>query len=476
MEQAISINKALDFFKLTINDLQKAISVAMSRKATYADIYIEYTTTNAIIYKEDKIDYAYEDIDSGAGIRVVSDEHSGYAYTEIITPKDLIKAANFANKISDGNIDFAPVNINFLEIKNNRYPILKSWDDYTTNDKSRYLDLLNSKIKNKDSNISNIKINFSNETKKILFINSEGDIYADIRPTANLSVSCIIVDGEKTGDANISKSFLKGYEFFDEEMIEKMAKELVDRARLNIISTKPQGGKMPVVMGCGESGILLHEAIGHTFEADFIRKKTSVFCNQLGNKICNSEITIVDDGTIPFNRGSINFDDEGIEGEKTHLITDGVLTGFLHDRISARHFGVKPTGNGRRSSFRKEPIPRMRSTYMENGNHSLEEMIAEVNKGVFVESYSNGEVEIGAGNFTFYVKQGYMIENGKLTTPIKDINVIGNGPEALANISMVGNDLEISNATWMCGKNGQNCPVSCGMPSVLVNNLTVGGE
>lgn len=470
------INDALDFFKLTVNDLQKSIETAMCRQATYADIYIEYTTSNAISFKEDKIDYAYEDIDSGAGVRVISNEHSGYAYTEIITPADLIKAANFANKISSGNKEYYPININCLEIKNNRYPILKSWDNYTTSDKNIYLQKLNNRIKMLDCNISNIKINFFNETKKILFFNSSGDIYTDVRPTANLSVSCIIQKEGKTGNANISRSYLKGYEFFSKTLIEEMAQELIKRANLNLVSTKPQGGKMPVVMGCGESGILLHEAIGHTFEADFIRKKTSVFCNQLGNKICNPEINIIDDGTIPFNRGSINFDDEGVESQKTYLITEGVLTGFLHDRISAMHFGVKPTGNGRRSSFRKEPIPRMRATYMENGTHTLDEIIAQVDNGVFVESYSNGEVEIGAGNFTFYVNQGFLIEKGKLTAPIKDINVIGNGPDALANISMVGNDLKISNSSWTCGKNGQSCPVSCGMPSVLVNNLTVGGE
>lgn len=476
MENIIDINEALNFFKLTINDLVKTISVAMNRQATYADIYIEYTTSNAITFKEDKIDYAYEDIDSGAGIRVVSEERSGYAFTEIITPQDLMKAAGFANKISTGSCDYTPININYLDIKENKYPIIKRWDDYTTSDKNVYLQRLNDRIKELNSDISNVNINFYNETKKILFFNSNGDIYTDIRPIANLSASCIIHKGGKTGNANVSRSFLKGYKFFNDEIIEEMAQEIVRNVRLNLISTKPQGGKMPVVMGNGESGILLHEAIGHTFEADFIRKKTSVFCNQLGNKICNPEINIVDDGTIPYNRGSINYDDEGVASQKTYLITSGVLTGFLHDRISARYFGVEPTGNGRRASFRKEPIPRMRATYMENGTHTLDEMISEVKHGVYVESYSNGEVEIGAGNFTFYVKQGYLIEQGKLTAPIKDINVIGNGPEALSNISMVGNDLRISNATWMCGKNGQRCPVSCGMPSVLVNNLTVGGE
>ena len=192
--------------------------------------------------------------------------------------------------------------------------------------------------------------------------------------------------------------------------------------------------------------------------------------------ICNPLINVVDDGTIPHNRGSINFDDEGIEGQKTYIVAKGRLNSYLHDRISARHYGVAPTGNGRRESFRYTPMPRMRATYMEAGPHTEEEMIANVKQGVYVDVFSNGQVQIGAGDFTFYVKSGWLIQNGRLTTPIKDINIIGNGPEALAAISMVGNNLRIDNGTWTCGKEGQNCAVTCGMPSVLVDKLTVGGE
>ncbi|MDR2764530.1 MAG: TldD/PmbA family protein, partial [Tannerella sp.] len=240
-------------------------------------------------------------------------------------------------------------------------------------------------------------------------------------------------------------------------------------------SVQPRGGEMPVVMGAGGSGILLHEAIGHAFEADFNRKHISIFSDKLNQVVCAKHISVVDDGTIPFNRGSVNVDDEGVAGQKTYIVHNGVLTGYLHDRISAQHYGVAPTGNGRRESFRMTPVPRMRATYMEAGDCSEEEIIAAVKKGVYASGFTNGQVQIGAGDFTFFVKNGYLIENGKLTQPIKDINIIGNGPQALADITLTGNNCRIDNGTWTCGKDGQSCPVTCGMPSVLVNKLTVGG-
>ena len=232
---------------------------------------------------------------------------------------------------------------------------------------------------------------------------------------------------------------------------------------------------MSVVMGAGASGILLHEAMGHAFEADFNRKGQSIFSDKLGQRICPEGINIVDDGTLLWNRGSGNYDDEGVPGEKTYMVEDGILRSYLHDRISASWYGVKPTGNGRRENFRYHPIPRMRATYMESGNAAPEDMIASVRNGIYVDEFSNGQVKIGEGDFTFFVKSGFLIEDGKLTAPVKDINVIGNGPQALSDIVAVGNDLKIDNGTWTCGKE-QSVPVSCGIPTVLISRLTVGGE
>ncbi|MDH8702055.1 putative Zn-dependent protease, partial [Dysgonomonadaceae bacterium PH5-43] len=264
--------------------------------------------------------------------------------------------------------------------------------------------------------------------------------------------------------------------FLTDELIERIAQEAVYQTSRMFESILPKGGEMPVVMSSGSSGILLHEAIGHAFEADFNRKNTSIFSDKLGKAICDSQINVIDDGCIPFDRGSVNFDDEGVEGQKTYIVQGGKLNSYLHDRISARYYGVEPTGNGRRQSFRSIPLPRMRSTYMEGGKYTEEEIIASVKEGIFVDHFTNGQVQIGAGDFTFFVKTGYLIENGQLTQPIKDINIIGNGPQALADIVMVGNNMKIDKGSWTCGKDGQSMPVSQGLPTVLVKQLTVGGK
>jgi TldD protein len=258
-------------------------------------------------------------------------------------------------------------------------------------------------------------------------------------------------------------------------MVDKLSVDAIDKTSRLFKADKPMAGEMEVVMAAGSSGILLHEAMGHSFEADFNRKNTSIFSDKLGKKIAESFVTVVDDGTLTNDRGALNMDDEGIATEKTILVNNGVLTSYIHDRISAKFYNVKPTGNGRRQDFRNVPIPRMRSTYMENGPHKKEEIIASVKNGIYVEDFSNGQVNIGPGDFTFFVKFGYIIENGKLTKPIKDINIIGNGPQALADITMVADDMKIDHGTWTCGKDGQGVPVSMGLPTVKIKKLTVGG-
>jgi TldD protein len=273
----------------------------------------------------------------------------------------------------------------------------------------------------------------------------------------------------------VSRSFRMGFEFLTPELVDTLAVEAIEKTSNMFKADKPKAGEMEVVMAAGSSGILLHEAMGHSFEADFNRKGTSIFSDKMGKKIAESFVTIIDDGTLPNSRGSLNIDDEGIKTEKTILVHDGVLTSYIHDRISAKFYNVESTGNGRRQDFRNIPVPRMRSTYMENGPHKREEIIESVRNGIFVEDFSNGQVNIGAGDFTFFVKFGYVIENGKLTKPIKDINIIGNGPQALADITMVADDQKIDCGTWTCGKDGQGVPVSMGLPTVKIKKLTVGG-
>ena len=255
-----------------------------------------------------------------------------------------------------------------------------------------------------------------------------------------------------------------------------MVREAVARTTILFQAVTPPAGELPVVLGAGSSGILLHEAIGHGMEADFNRKEVSIYADKIGKPVARPFVNIVDDGTIDHARGSINVDDEGNAPGKTMLVADGVLTTYLHDAISARHYKVKPTGSGRRESYQYAPMPRMSATYMLPGPHKREEIIASVKNGIYCDYFSNGQVNIGAGDFTFYVKNGYLIEDGKLTRPIKDVNIIGNGPQVLEKVDMVGDDLKMDEGGWTCGKNGQGVPVSLGMPTVRVSAITVGGR
>ena len=469
-------NIAMEHFRISRNDIYKALSKALEFGADYADIYFEHTTSNSIRLTDNSVDNAGSLTEFGAGVRAVAGDRTGYAYTENITPEELTSAAKAAARIAQSSRQYEPVNLHPLPLETNRYPVRKPWDEVDISRKRPYLERLNDKIFSLDNRVQKVMVSHNDSTSIILFANSLGDLYSDYIPSGALSAVCLMEHKGRREQGTTSRSFRLGATFLNDAMIEEMAQEAVSRTSLLFRAVRPHGGMMPVVMGAGGSGILLHEAIGHAFEADFNRKRTSIFSDKLGKVICNRKINVVDDGTIPFNRGSINFDDEGVPGQKTYIVKNGKLNSYLHDRISARHYGVMPTGNGRRESFRCAPLPRMRATYMEGGDCTREEIIASVRKGVYVDVFSNGQVQIGAGDFTFFVKSGYMIEDGRLTRPIKDINIIGNGPKALAGITMVGNDLEIDNGTWTCGKEGQNCPVTCGMPTVLIKQLTVGGE
>lgn len=466
----------LQHFSITENDLIKVINEALSKGGDYADIFFEHTFSNNISLRDGEVNRASSNIDFGAGVRVVSGDQTGYAYVENTEMKDLIKAAQTAASIAS-----IPHKVNTpIEIKESYfkdyYKIEKPWLDISVADKKDFVQKLNDRIFELDQRVIKATVSLNDSTSYILFFNSEGTLAWDYRPMCLMAGSCTMEQNGKLENGSASRAYRKGFEFLDENLIETIAQEAVKQTSLMFEAIKPKGGEMPVVMGAGSSGILLHEAIGHTFEADFNRKGTSLFSDQLGKSICSPNINVVDDGTLEYSRGAINFDDEGIESQKTYIVKDGVLESYLHDRISAKHYGVAPTGNGRRQSFRYTPLPRMRVTYMEEGNTQEEDIIASVKQGIYVDHFTNGQVQIGAGDFTFFVKTGYLIENGKLTRPIKDINIIGNGAKALADITMVGNNLKIDEGAWTCGKDGQGVPVGQGLPSVLVSKLTVGGE
>lgn len=456
--------------------MKKVLAAALEKGGDYADLYFEHTFNNSVSLMDGKVNNCGANIDFGMGVRVLAGDQSGYAYVEGVTLEEMLRAARTAARIASSGKAGKVAGLTEKTIGKNRYVVTNPWEDVTVKDKIPYLEKLNEKVFSLDKRVSKVRAYLMDSTSHVFFCNSEGISYYDYRPMVSFTAVCIMEEDGKVENGSAGRSYRKGFEFMTDDIIDVLAREVVDQTALLFKAVKPKGGEMPVVMGAGGSGILLHEAIGHAFEADFNRKRTSIFCDLLGKKVCDEHINVVDDGTIPFNRGSVNFDDEGVEGQKTYLVKDGILTSYLHDRISAKHYGIAPTGNGRRDTFRNMPIPRMRATYMEAGNMKEADIISTVKNGIYVDTFTNGQVQIGAGDFTFFVKSGYLIEDGKLTQPIKDINIIGNGPKALADITMVANNDKIDNGTWTCGKDGQSCPVTCGMPSALVSKLTVGGE
>ncbi|MCU0461347.1 MAG: TldD/PmbA family protein [Bacteroidales bacterium] len=464
----------LDHFEVTPELLKKVIRAAMSKGGDYADLYFEHTLNNYSNLEDGKVNQASSNVAYGVGIRVLKGDQTGYAFTEIITQEAMLKAANTAASIANDTGKAIVEDINEYTAPN-FYPVITSWEDTSVKEKIPFLERINEKIFGLDTKVTKVNASIGDTTSYILFYNSEGLLACDYRPLVYLNATCVMEKDGRIENFGVSRSARMGSEFLTNDLVDTLAKDAVEKTNLQFEAGKPKAGEMEVVMSPGESGILLHEAIGHAFEADFNRKKTSIFSDKLNKKVAENFVTIVDDGTLPSNRGSLNFDDEGNPVENTVIVKDGVLTSYLHDRISAAYYKVKPTGNGRRQSFRYIPVPRMRCTRMENGPHKKEEIIASVKNGIYVDSFSNGQVNIGAGDFTFFVKAGYVIENGKLTKPIKDINIIGNGPQALADISMAADDTRLSDSTWTCGKAGQSVPVTMGLPTVKIKKLVVGG-
>ncbi len=469
-----NVKSYLDHFEVSTEMLQKVIAAAMSKGGNYADLFFEHKTTNSLSLEDGQVNSAYSNVDFGVGIRVLKGDQTGFAYSENLSMDDMLNAAKMAANIADQSKEFAPVGVN-EKVPADYYRISQNWTDVTIKDKVPFVQKLNDKVFSLDDKVSKVNAFLGDETSFVLFYNSEGKLTYDYRPMMRLGAVCVMEKDGQLENSYVARSFRSGFEVMTDALVDEIAAETIEKTNLLFEAGKPKAGEMPVVLGAGGSGILLHEAIGHTFEADFNRKGTSIFSDKLGKKVAENFINIIDDGTLPNDRGAINIDDEGNDVQKTYLVKDGILNSYIHDRISAEYYGVEPTGNGRRESFRNMPLPRMRSTYMENGPHTVEEILAQVDYGVFVDNFSNGEVKIGAGDFTFFVKSGYIIEKGKLTKPIKDINIVGNGPQALADITMAANDYKNDSGTWTCGKDGQSVPVTLGLPTVLVKKMTVGG-
>ncbi|MCQ2181948.1 MAG: TldD/PmbA family protein [Bacteroidales bacterium] len=467
-----------NLFGLDINQLRSLVAEGMRGGGDWCDLYFEDTSYHDLLLHDGEVSSGGFHVDYGCGIRVLKGDKTGYAYSETTDYAALLSAARAAGAIAEATLSSPETGRYAAAPKGARnfYPMAKDWRECEAKSFVPFLENIEKGIRSRDQRVVKVIAMLSYSVSEVLMYNSLDELTSDIRPLGSLTVQTVFSQNGKIETSSVSRSLRVGSELISDDVLEDLVSRAVKGVDERFEAKRPKGGRMPVVMGAGASGILLHEAMGHAFEADFNRKGQSVFSDKMGKAVCRKGIDIVDDGTLTASRGACNYDDEGVPGQKTYMVKDGILNSYLHDRISAKHYGVAPTGNGRRESFRYNPIPRMRATYMENGaDGTLQDLIGSVKRGIFVDQFSNGEVKIGEGDFTFYVKSGWLIEKGRLTMPVKDINIIGNGPQALADIEAVANDLKIDEGTWTCGKE-QSVAVSCGIPSVLIKNLTVGGE
>jgi len=454
---------------------RKVLAKALSRGGDFADLFFEHTVSNWIILEDGKVNKAYSDVSLGVGIRTVKGDQAGYGFTQEISEKPMLNAAATAATIANNGPKEIPGKFVNLET-DNYYPLKTLLTSIPLESKLPLVQSVNDKAFALSPIVVKVNASFHDQQKRILVVNSEGIKAEDLQPRNYLNAS---VTAEKNGRrerAGWNLGGRKDFSFYSDSVVDEVAREAVERAVVLFDAVQPPAGEIPVVLGPGVTGVLLHEAIGHGMEADFNRKKVSTYCTMMGKKVAEPVVTILDDGTVPELPGSINFDDEATPGQKTVLVDKGILSSYMHDKISARYFKVKPTGNGRRESYQHYVQPRMRNTYMLAGSSSSEDVIKEAGNGIYVRDVSNGQVKIGEGDFAFYVSQGFMIENGKLTAPIKDINIMGNGPKMLKNITMVADDFEMAKGGGgACGKGGQAVPVGFGQPTCLVKSLTVGG-
>src|SRR5437762_3338504 len=466
-----------DNFGIKSNDLEKVLDTALAKKADYADLYFEYRQNEGVSLEEGLVKNCSQSTANGVGIRVLADAKTGYAYTDDITIKNLELAARTAHYIAQNRPSAAPVPVGQQRGEaHDLYPIKTPVNDVALEKKVELLYDIDRFARGLDNRVKNVFVSLGSEHKVILVASSQGLVVGDIQPLTRLNVTCIV---EESGNRQIG-SFGGGgrveFGFFvDNKDWQRYAREAVRQAVLNLTATDAPAGTMDVVLGAGWPGILLHEAIGHGLEGDFNRKKTSAFSDRIGQRVASEVCTVVDDGTIPSRRGSINVDDEGTPTHRTVLIEKGMLKGYLQDRLNASLMKMPLTGNGRRESYAHIPMPRMTNTFMLAGVSAQVDIIRSVTKGLYAVSFGGGQVDITSGKFVFSASEAYLIEDGKVTTPVKGATLIGNGPDVLTRVSRVGSDLKLDEWVGICGQDGQSVPVGVGLPTIKIDGLTVGG-
>jgi TldD protein len=457
------------------SDIEKIMNSLLSAQVDAADIYFQSSHFESWVMESGIIKEGSHSIEKGAGVRAVAGEKTGFAYSDRIELPVLMEAANNVKAIVRQGQEarsalFKPSHSQPYYGTSNP---LKSLADQQKVDLLRKVD---SETRKLDNRIEEVIISLIGAHDSILVASQDGQLTADIRPLVRMNVTVIVVQNGRREQGSMGGGGRCDYTmFFDEDKALDYGKEAVRLALVNLEAVEAPAGNMTVVLGSGWPGILLHEAIGHGLEGDFNRKGTSAFSGRVGERVGSSLCTVVDDGTLPGRRGSLSIDDEGTPTENTVLIENGILKGYMQDKLNARLMGVSPTGNGRRESYAHLPMPRMTNTYMLPGAHDAEEIIRSVEKGLFAKNFGGGQVDITSGKFVFSASEAYLIENGKLTRPVKGATLIGNGPDVLTRVSMVGNDLQLDSGVGTCGKDGQSVPVGVGQPTLKIDGLTVGG-
>lgn len=477
---ANSIERPEQFFLqkygLSTSSLESAIGRVLGKRIDYADLYFEYQTSESISLEERIVKKVSKNISQGVGVRAIAQEKTGYAYSDDINTDQLLVAAKTARYIAEegGSRDAVPVQV--TPPSRNLYPVTTPPIEIPVEEKIKLLEEIDRIARQYDPRIKKVMASFSSEYKIVLIVNSQGVVTGDVLPLMRLNVSCI---AEEQGNRQVGsfggggrREF--GY-FLEERRFEEYTKEAARQAILNLSAIDAPAGVMEVVLAPGWPGILLHEAIGHGLEADFNRKGTSAFSGKIGQRVASELCTVVDDGTLPWRRGSLNVDDEGTPTGRTVLIEKGILKGYLQDRLNATLMKMPLTGNGRRESYAHSPMPRMTNTYMLAGESNPEEILRSVRKGLYAVSFGGGQVDITSGKFVFSASEAYLIENGKIGAPVKGATLIGNGPDVLTKVNMVGNDMSLDSGVGTCGKDGQSVPVGVGLPTIKISEMTVGG-
>ena len=460
---------------LANQDLEITLGKLMRPGIDYGDLYFEASRSESWVLEDGIVREGSHSIDQGVGIRAISGEKTGFAYSDEIDLAALNSAANSARAIAQSGQEGTAPALKKANIPSLYLP-MDPLGSMSADDKVALLKKLDQEARARDPRVKQVMIGLTGLTTTVLVAATDGTYSADVRPLVRLNVNVIVEQNGRIEKGGSGGGGRFGYEYFvHNDMASGYVNEAVEQALTNLEAVAAPAGGMTVVLGPGWPGILLHEAIGHGLEGDFNRKGTSAFANRIVERVASPGVTVVDDGTIEKRRGSLNVDDEGIPTQCTTLIEDGILKGYIQDKHNARLMGMAPTGNGRRESYAHLVMPRMTNTYMLGGQHEQAEIIASVKKGIFATQFGGGQVDITNGKFVFSASQAYLIEDGKISTPVKGATIIGNGPDVLTRVSMIGNDMGLDPGIGTCGKDGQSVPVGVGQPTIRIDDITVGG-